>query len=487
MPTDEVPSKTSSLHSLIIFSPALAPNDDEAAHEQILFRYPKETPLDERTRQVGLAMALVDFTRMFSPEKPCEIIRTRKRRGVLKQVEPTYWMLLWIKKVNLPARTVVTSEGRKEVEYIDEAVPDIALQYVIDAAWDWFKLYFRGFAHTLESGGISQLRAACDEFFTGFTRRINLPSISLADALHGLPFAALPKPAYHAIISFLHTLQSEFPMLRHSTFLYHSQVVWSGFNTCADLRPIYRYMTDWNGTPPHHASYQSVNDRNGSMRHISRLFGSHSRQRPHLPRTGFLSEGNTCSASECRLAPLWVCDQQWHVGVYKYEETFAIAFLIQPQELNAGQQTRTSVQSGESLECALLSRMDAFFKYHLPPVVGLLNTAWEDAQRVGEFTSRTSMHYVYHNHTNMAVKTSLPGKSKSTAACHGGVHQLHNDLCSTAATELCMRTDDETWYVAWKKGDRELYVQWRGEDSGLVAVDDEIAKFAVTHFGDVIE
>lgn len=66
----------------------------EEQKQKVLFYFPKEDSLDRRLRNIGLCEAIINFTRSFSPSKPCEAIHTLKTRQVLLEPEPDIWMTM---------------------------------------------------------------------------------------------------------------------------------------------------------------------------------------------------------------------------------------------------------------------------------------------------------------------------------------------------------------------------------------------------------
>ena len=68
----------------------------EQQKQKILFYYPKDDSLDRKLRNIGLCEAIVNFTRSFSPSKPCEAVHTLKTRQVLLEAEPDIWMSMVI-------------------------------------------------------------------------------------------------------------------------------------------------------------------------------------------------------------------------------------------------------------------------------------------------------------------------------------------------------------------------------------------------------
>ena len=68
----------------------------EQQKQKLLFYYPKEDTLDRKLRNIGLCEAIINFTRTFSPSKPCEAVHTLKTRQVLLEAEPDIWMSMVI-------------------------------------------------------------------------------------------------------------------------------------------------------------------------------------------------------------------------------------------------------------------------------------------------------------------------------------------------------------------------------------------------------
>jgi len=64
------------LSKFFIFCPKDLPEGQE--HKKILFFYPKEFPIEEQTKFIGLSEAFVNFTGKFSPNQPCEAVHYEK-------------------------------------------------------------------------------------------------------------------------------------------------------------------------------------------------------------------------------------------------------------------------------------------------------------------------------------------------------------------------------------------------------------------------
>ncbi|GAQ90869.1 hypothetical protein KFL_006950040 [Klebsormidium nitens] len=97
--------------------------------EKILFFYPREVSLDQQKLMVGLSEGLLTFTKLFSPDQPCEALYTEKHRHIFFECEPSVWMVLVVKR---------GSPGG-----VDPTLRDDALRAVLQEAYRIF-VFFNG-------------------------------------------------------------------------------------------------------------------------------------------------------------------------------------------------------------------------------------------------------------------------------------------------------------------------------------------------------
>lgn len=69
------------LQNFFVFNPTFGRCEDEE-YKKLLFFYPPETNMDNQLRDMGIAQGLVNFTKIFSPDQPCEVLHTQKTRQV---------------------------------------------------------------------------------------------------------------------------------------------------------------------------------------------------------------------------------------------------------------------------------------------------------------------------------------------------------------------------------------------------------------------
>ena len=63
-------------------------------HQKILYYKPEGEILNRKIRNIGLCEALVNFTKTFTSDKPCESVHTQRLRQVFYEPEPHMWMVL---------------------------------------------------------------------------------------------------------------------------------------------------------------------------------------------------------------------------------------------------------------------------------------------------------------------------------------------------------------------------------------------------------
>ncbi|KAK6150426.1 hypothetical protein DH2020_015358 [Rehmannia glutinosa] len=66
--------------------------------DKILFFYPADLPLSTQLSVIGLSEGLITFTRIFSPDAPCEVIEAEMHSHVFYEAEPDIWMVMVVEK-----------------------------------------------------------------------------------------------------------------------------------------------------------------------------------------------------------------------------------------------------------------------------------------------------------------------------------------------------------------------------------------------------
>ncbi|CAA0838142.1 Protein of unknown function (DUF1712 [Striga hermonthica] len=66
--------------------------------DKILFFYPADLPISTQLSVIGLSEGLITFTRIFSPDAPCEVIEAEMHSHVFYEAEPDIWMVMVVEK-----------------------------------------------------------------------------------------------------------------------------------------------------------------------------------------------------------------------------------------------------------------------------------------------------------------------------------------------------------------------------------------------------
>ncbi|CAN4087676.1 unnamed protein product [Withania somnifera] len=85
--------------------------------DKILYFFPADLPFPTQLSVIGLSEGLITFTRIFSPEAPCEIIEAEMHSHVFYEAERDIWMVMVVEKSESEAiwRTSALRNVLKEV------------------------------------------------------------------------------------------------------------------------------------------------------------------------------------------------------------------------------------------------------------------------------------------------------------------------------------------------------------------------------------
>ena len=230
---------------------------------QIMFYYPASATIDEQLGDVGLCEGLINFTRTFSPNKPCRAVHTDLVRQVLWEPEPSIWLVLVVKRARPPKRD--------SDSYGDDDLSSQVLDAVLRNAYQMLRL-FHGTMHRIANEkGADGLRRTLALVMPSYIS--TLPPISKLDLAFCLgahlqtlqTFASL-SPCHHAhcttswplpggvryfpvdrntflaLQSFFHLAQQDFPSVRFGICLYQDLLVWSSLPNAIDINALYTYL-----------------------------------------------------------------------------------------------------------------------------------------------------------------------------------------------------------------------------------------------------
>ncbi|OAY29170.1 vacuolar fusion protein CCZ1 homolog B isoform X2 [Manihot esculenta] len=135
--------------------------------DKILFFFPADLPFSTQLSVIGLSEGLITFTRIFSPEAPCEVIEAERHSHVFYEAEPDIWMVMVVEK----------SKGLEVIWRID------ALREVLKEVHSLFMMFNGSIRAMLErepSGGVirSHLYPFIMDYLSDFLvgKKLQLPS-----------------------------------------------------------------------------------------------------------------------------------------------------------------------------------------------------------------------------------------------------------------------------------------------------------------------
>ena len=63
-------------------------------YQKVLYYRPEEEISDRKVRNIGLCEAMVNFTKTFAGDRPCEVVHTQRLRQVFFEPEEGTWMVM---------------------------------------------------------------------------------------------------------------------------------------------------------------------------------------------------------------------------------------------------------------------------------------------------------------------------------------------------------------------------------------------------------
>ncbi|KAI0215152.1 hypothetical protein LSAT2_032794 [Lamellibrachia satsuma] len=102
--------------------------------------------------------------------------------------------------------------------------------------------------------------------------------------------------------------------------------------------------------------------------------------------------------------------------------------------------------------------------------------------------------YVYFNHMNLAMKTTLHADNAKMAAANVSpellriICDLNHDLSSIDSTddgEMFVKSCGDSWVVGKKSDQREFYVVINQKNANLIEINEEVKRLCATHFNNI--
>eukprot|EP00658_Telonema_sp_P-2_P007526 TRINITY_DN12807_c0_g1_i10.p1 TRINITY_DN12807_c0_g1~~TRINITY_DN12807_c0_g1_i10.p1 ORF type:complete len:398 (+),score=91.62 TRINITY_DN12807_c0_g1_i10:100-1293(+) len=197
---------------------------DDCNLEKLLFFYPEDCDDNQKKDRVGCCEALVNFTKVFSPDKPCSAVHLEKQRHAYLECAPGVWCVL---EVNNP----VDAGAEGEAMYQEEELDDLWLQSLLKQSYDFFRLFHGNLSQCWERMGEDGLRSALANFMPRCIGILadQISQYNVLNSLDGITYLPVDKQVFLSIQYVVNIIESSFEEVKPCAFIYDDQLVWSGF------------------------------------------------------------------------------------------------------------------------------------------------------------------------------------------------------------------------------------------------------------------
>lgn len=462
-----------SLKNFFIFNPTYGPREGEE-HKKILFYYPKNTDIDTQIKHVGLCEAIVTFTQTFT-DKPCESLHTQKTRQLFFQPETDFWMVM---TVAVPY-SEKTKDGQVYLEYHEDDVQDPVMETVVRQAYRMFTLFNGSICYLLEkvNGETKSLKQRLDHFFSRYLLTLRLGQSDLLDVFSGISFLPLDKNTYLQVQCFINVLESTFPAVKYTAFLYNDQLVWSGLEQ-DDMRIMYKYLTTSLFPAYLELELQSSGQQHSNSSSIARNMS--------LPNLGTVHFGkfitgppNVQDESNMGKIPRLYINTE-----FENEECFLIVYRAHSASVCLLLNSTTVVNID------LCKKLDSFLGQQLSTLASEIGEQYSSKKQVP--ASEPIFKYIYFNHMNLAQKTTVhvDNKKSSGVFITQDTLKLLCDISSDLQRnqqdgETFVKTMSDCWVVGKKSDQREMVVVINQKNLNLIEVNDEVKKLCSLNFNSI--
>ncbi|EKX39105.1 hypothetical protein GUITHDRAFT_143716 [Guillardia theta CCMP2712] len=415
------------VEKLFIFDTRLGQREDNE-HEKILFYYPASSQQDQQCSDVGLVEALINFTKTFSPDRPCNAVHTEQTRQAIWEPEPNLWVVIVVK----------TSRGtRKDADgFVDHDLSDEVLDSTLRNAYEMFVLFHGPFERVIKNESVDVLRRKLSLFFPPFIATIPpTTKLDLTYSLRGIRYFPVDR-------------QQDFRCLKYGLCMFKDMLVWNSLPETSDLSSLYNYLvahvsSDNTGLLKWRSqSVPPVKDPDAQMSNIA----------SKMPMV-FLNNQSQEDACECKLVVFRNNHALW-------------CFLLDQSEgpISSFDSTLTSLESRSQIHAEEPYRKQGGGQktFTLSKELQSLLLEMHSSLREGHGPWR------------------LRAESKE-----GEDGEEEEQKGSSAVTEICVKTSTDGWVVGRRSNGRELFVISENKNSNLVEVNEEVERITGNYFSNI--
>jgi len=263
------------------------------------------------------------------------------------------------------------------------------------------------------------------------------------------------KNVYLRIQCFINLAENSFSKIQYSCYLHRDHLVWSGLEQ-DDMRVLYRYITTYL------AAYRNGQDSNAPPANpfinVNRV------------QDGFIvGPKNLKEANGPVSLPLVYIGkaEAYQLVVFSIQESMCLFFLHKDAELDLN----------------FFRTLGSFISQQINFLAPILEEHYQKKLGVEE-----QYRYIYFNHMNFALKTSLKDKGQSIPReTMKMLNDLHADFekSSENISEVLVRTQNDRWVVGRKSDQREFYVIFDQKNAHLIEINEEVKKLSSTYFNNI--
>jgi hypothetical protein len=440
------------LSRFVVFNPTFGPREEQEALK-LLFFWPAHTSVNVQRNDVGLSEALIAFSKTFATAPACaEVVTTLKHVYALHQPEPHYWCVLIAENESTPS-----AADPKLIEYDERSSLDGVLPALVRHAYDAFHLFAGRMADVVAARGPDALRAALAHYLTPIVDALHVDRANVFDALHGIQFLPVDKNCYLGIQAFVNLAEQALPAVDETAILYREHLVWSGFDQ-PTTRTLYALLlqrlrlggTDAQQPSPTFADVDCVQLSDG--------------------------DGGAPDDADQSVAPLVRGLGDRRLLVWQYDGVVCAWLLRRGAGMRElCDKLRQFAQPHVSAFAPALAQQHAL-AYAAP--VATLGGSSGQAHR-----------YIYFNHMNLALKTSLRSRGRTiSASLMRAICDMHADFAKQSNGELMVKTGDDVWLVGRKADHREFVVVFdrvKASSVNVIEVHEEVQRLCSTFFSSI--
>eukprot|EP00455_Lapot_gusevi_P005608 TRINITY_DN12406_c0_g1_i3.p1 TRINITY_DN12406_c0_g1~~TRINITY_DN12406_c0_g1_i3.p1 ORF type:complete len:497 (+),score=115.53 TRINITY_DN12406_c0_g1_i3:65-1492(+) len=463
----------SNLTAFFVFNPLLGEEETEA--NKILSFFPK-IDLEKQKNYVGLSEGLIAFTRDFSPDQPVEAMHTEKHRQAFYECEKNFWIVLIVEN------PTYARDNKSPPQYLEDELDDSILQAIIHHAYSMFALFNGKMADLVQEFGEQMLREKLELFLQYYIPTVKFNQLRYFMDITGFQFFPVDKATYLSIQYIVNLLNTTFPSLLNTAIMYDSKLIWTGIEQ-TDMRVLYNLQQE-------------------NMRGFFTYFcmNEHPRDRELVAPSGGADESAAAAAEALQESKAdGLPSGIFLTGPLRKGIKTVYAPRLYVDQFN--QLTRLVVYQVGKLSVFLLvddsttchhdphfyRRLEAFIAPDLRRLAAALTThASQDKNQESQYR------FLYFNHMNLALKTSLSSKNiPLSLETIKVLRSIHTDFTTNAqsASEVCVRTRNDGWVIGRKSSQthREFFVLLDEKFGDLTDVSAEVDRLAAEHFNIFID